>query len=334
MADSFVRRLRILEMLKRKDDGAVSIPQIIHKLKVMGYSDILNKTIERDMTYLSGQFNIGCNDTVRPFQWWWAGNNSIDIPGMGRNSALTFHLSQQYLEPLLPKASLKHLKPKFKKAKKVLSGKAQKKDRNWIKKIKVVPKILEQIPAKVSSLVQQSVYDALYDEKMLEITYHSRMKDEITKRRIHPLALIYRGITTELIFCDEGSSTPKRFILNRIQKAILQVQSVIIPEDFELNHFIQHNLGFPGSCKEIQFKAWISDYSRPEVEETPLSKFQKIEEAEGGGIILTATLRDTIDLTTWILGLGSKIIVMEPKFLRDSISKNAQEMCDNYQQAD
>ena len=69
MADSFVRRLRILEMLKRKDEGTVSIPEIIHKLKVAGHSDIMNKTIERDMTYLSSQFNLGCDDTVRPFQW-------------------------------------------------------------------------------------------------------------------------------------------------------------------------------------------------------------------------------------------------------------------------
>ena len=42
MADSFVRRLRILEMLKRKDEGTVSIPEIIHKLKVAGHSDIMN----------------------------------------------------------------------------------------------------------------------------------------------------------------------------------------------------------------------------------------------------------------------------------------------------
>jgi len=198
-----------------------------------------------------------------------------------------------------------------------------------VKKIRVIPKILEQIPAKISTSVQQAVYDALYDEKMLEITYHSRMKNETTKRRIHPLALIYRGITTELIFCAEYSSTPKRFILNRIKKAELQVQSLIKPDDFELNDYLQHNLGFPNSCKEIQFKAWISDYSRPEVEETPLSKFQKIEKAEGG-IILTATLRDTIDLTTWILGLGPKIIVLEPEFLRKSISDSAQNMCKNY----
>ena len=225
MADSFERRLRILEMLKRKDDGIMTIPLIIKRLLSMGFDITQNKTIERDMVYLSTMFNIACDDTTRPFQWWWEGGDSIDIPGMGKNSALTFKLAQQYLEPLLPKRSLIHLQPKFKQSKKVLAGKGKEKDRHWINKIRVVPRMLEQIPAKISTQVQDAVYEALYEEKMLQITYHSRSKDEITIRRIHPLALIYRGITTELIFCGEDSHHAQRFILNRIKKAKIQIQS-------------------------------------------------------------------------------------------------------------
>ncbi len=255
MADSFERRLRILEMLKRKDDGIMTIPKIIIRLESMGFESIQNKTIERDMMYLSTVFNIACDDTTRPFQWWWEGVDSIDIPGMGKNSALTFKLAQQYLEPLLPKRSLAHLQAKFRQSKKVLSGKGKEKDRHWINKIRVVPRIIEQIPAKVPTRVQDAVYEALYEEKMLQITYHSRSKDEITTRRIHPLALIYRGITTELIFCAEDSHHAQRFILNRIKKAKVQIQSLQSPEEFNLDDFIQNKLGFPGSCQErVQYK--------------------------------------------------------------------------------
>ena len=331
MADSFERRLRILEMLKRKDDGIMTIPGIIVRLVNMGIEITQNKTIERDMVYLSTIFNIGCDDTTRPFQWWWEGVDSIDIPGMGKNSALTFNLAQQYLKPLLPKRSLAHLQPKFRQSKKVLSGKGKEKDRHWVKKIRVVPRMLEQIPAKISARVQDAVYEALYEEKMLQITYHSRSKNETTTRRIHPLALIYRGITTELIFCGENSSHAQRFILNRIKKAKVQIQSLITPEGFNLDDFIQNELGFPGTCQEIQFKAWLSDQARYYVEETPLSKFQTIEEVENGAVIVTATIRETADLTTWILGLGARIKVMEPLELKEKISDIVQNMAKHYQ---
>jgi len=330
MADSFERRLRILEMLKRKDDGIMTIPLIIKRLSSMGFDITQNKTIERDMVYLSTVFNIACDDTTRPFQWWWEGANSIDIPGMGKNSALTFKLVQQYLEPLLPKRSLIHLKPKFKQCKKVLAGKGKEKERRWINKIRVVPRMLEQIPAKVSVRVQDAVYEALYEEKMLQITYHSRSKNEVSTRRIHPLALIYRGITTELIFCGEDTHYAQRFILNRIKKANVQTQSVIAPDDFNLDDYILNELGFPGSCEEISFKAWVSQYARQNVEETPLNQYQTIEECDDGSIIVTATIRETADLTTWVLGLGARIKVLEPVSLQEKIAGIVQSMAEHY----
>ncbi len=331
MADSFIRRLRILEMLKRKDDGVITIPEVITKLSSMGIDIGRNKTVERDMLYLSTVLNIGCDDTKRPFQWWWADKEAVDIPGMGRNSALTFKLSQQYLEPLLPKQSLEHLGPKFRQAKKVLSGKGREKERCWINKIRVIPKELTQIPATVSEDVHDAVYEALYENKMLQIEYQSRENIEVTQRRIHPLALIYRGLTSELIICEEGQSTIKRFILNRIKKAKVQIQSVITPNNFNLDNYIENQLGFPGSCEEIEFTAWIHEYARQYVEETPLSKYQHIKEMDDGSIILTASIRETANLTIWILGLGARIKVLEPEFLQEKITNIVTDMAEHYQ---
>lgn len=330
MADSFNRRIKILEMLKRQDDGTISIPEIAQQLSALGMSDIKNKNIERDMAYLSTLYNIACDDSIRPFQWWWADEDSIDIPGMGRNSALTFNLAQQYLDPLLPQNTLKHLQPKFRQSKKVLSGKGREKERKWMDKIRVVPRLLEQVPAKIPTQVQDNVYQALYEEKMLTITYHSVLIDMTSNRRIHPLALIYRGISTELLAYEEEDDQIKRFILNRIQKASVQIQAVKIPQVFNLDKFIQESLGFPGTCQEILFKAKLTGYACTNVIEMPLSKNQSIEKIDVDEIIVTATLRDTIDLTHWILGLSDKITVLEPPFLREDIADRIEKMAENY----
>ena len=330
MADSFKRRINILQMLKRYDDGTITIPEIIKKFAAMGVEDIKYKNIERDMSYLSSSYKIYCDESVRPFEWWWDSDDSIDIPGMGRNSALTFNLAKQYLDPLLPQNTLKHLQPKFRQSKKILSGKGREKEKNWIDKIRVVPRLLEQIPAKISTQVQEAVYQALYEERMLKITYHAVLSEKISTRRIHPLALLYRGLTTELLACEENDDQVKRFILNRINKATVLIQSIKKPEKFNLDNFIQEDLGFPGSCKEIKFKARLTNFACTNVIEMPLSKFQKIEKINDDEIIVTADVRDTVDLTHWIFSLGSHITVLEPEFLKENIAQMITQMGENY----
>ena len=330
MADSFKRRINILQMLKRYDDGTITIPEIIKRLAAQGIEDIKYKNIERDMTYLSTLYNIYCDVSVRPFEWWWDGEDSIDIPGMGRNSALTFKLAKQYLDPLLPKNTLKHLQPKFRQSKKVLSGKGKEKEKKWIDKIRVVPRLLEQIPAKISTQVQEAVYQALYEEKMLKITYHAVLTETTSTRNIHPLALLYRGISTELLACEENDDQVKRFILNRIKKATVQIQSIKTPEEFNIDKFIQESLGFPGTCQEILFKAKLTGFACTNVIEMPLSKFQTIEKINDNEIIVTATVRDTVDLTHWIFSLGSSITVLEPEFLKEDVAQMIIRMGENY----
>ncbi|MCU7958451.1 MAG: WYL domain-containing protein [gamma proteobacterium symbiont of Bathyaustriella thionipta] len=332
MSENFIRRIRILEMLKRKDDGVITIPQIIQRLSAQGIEVSRSKTVERDMMQLSAEFNIGCDDTKRPFHWWWAGKDSIDIPGMGRNSALAFRLAQQYLEPLLPRQSLEHLQPRFRQSRKILHAKGKQKERRWVNKIRVVPKALQQIPARVSGPVQTAVYEALYEEKMLQLDYQPAGHEPVSQRRIHPLGLIYRGLTLELVCYEEGDDIIKRFILNRIKKAQVQIQSLITPPDFDLDEYIQTRLGFPGSCKKIQFKAWLHQYARPYVEETPLTQYQSIQEQSDGHIILSATVRDTVNLRTWILSLGPRIQVLQPEFLKQHIAEEIKAMAELYEE--
>jgi len=71
--------------------------------------------------------------------------------------------------------------------------------------------------------------------------------------------------------------------------------------------------------------------ARQNVEETPLSKYQTIEESEDGSIIVVANIRETADLTTWILGLGARIKVLEPESLQEKIAGIVQGMAEYYQ---
>ena len=61
--------------------------------------------------------------------------------------------------------------------------------------------------------------------------------------------------------------------------------------------------------------------ARLDIMGTPLSKDQKIEVSEDeSSSIVTATVRDTQELRSWILGLGARAEVIEPAYLRQFVA--------------
>ena len=135
--DAITRRIRLLQMIPRKEDGYITIPQMRQRLTTRFEIEKLERrTLERDMIILSHQFNIECDDSCRPFRWYWFGKELVDIPAMGRDTALAFLLVKDYLTPILPRAALSSLSQHFNRAANTLKdGKTQAclrpRDRFW-----------------------------------------------------------------------------------------------------------------------------------------------------------------------------------------------------------
>ena len=112
--NTLAQRIRILQMIPTRSEGSITAPQIREKLNDSGHFGDLNAhTIERDLQKLSEDFEIEHDDETRPYHWYWYGNNVVDIPSMGRDTALAFLLAGDYLKPLLPKAGLSSLRHHF-----------------------------------------------------------------------------------------------------------------------------------------------------------------------------------------------------------------------------
>jgi hypothetical protein len=71
-------------------------------------------------------------------------------------------------------------------------------------------------------------------------------------------------------------------------------------------------------------------YACTNVIEMPLSKYQSVEKIAEDEIIVTATVRETVDLTHWIFSLGENITIIEPQFVKEKIIKTINKMKKNY----
>jgi len=315
------RRLRILQLLPHEKDGSRTVSEITQMLKEDGiHAEI--RAVQRDMDELSCEFQINCYDTEKPFRWFWSSGENLAIPAMGQFTALTLQLAEEILKPLLPAQSLEYLKPNFTTARHVLDAVDKRRTRRWLKKIKIVPKSLHKISAPIKNGVYDTVTQALYDDKQLQVTYMAASNTTGKPRTysIHPYALLHRDTTTELVGKIDKDDTIRHWPLHRMQTAkVLSIKSTT-PKSFDLNKYIKSELAKPLSGDVIKFKAWIKKdgFAFNHVLETSLSTDQKIKYVDDG-LIITATVNETAELKWWILGLGERIKVLEPRNLRDNI---------------
>lgn len=118
MADHTNRRLRILQMLPREGEGALTVTDIVEWLeREYGVTETV-RNVQRDLRELqdteNAGFPIACDEDSKPFRWAWYGKEEIGIPSMGRHTALALQLAEQLLKPLLPTGVLPRFHGRFK----------------------------------------------------------------------------------------------------------------------------------------------------------------------------------------------------------------------------
>lgn len=334
MANVTIRRLRILQLLPYKKDGGITVARLIELLTLYGI-DSKTRDIQRDMAELScgcEGFQIRCDDTNKPHRWYWDSDTALSIPAMSQYTALTLQLAEKTLKPMLPVQILDHLNPSFSAAGSVLNDNNKRQARSWLKKIRVVPRSIHQISASIPDGLYDTLTKALYEDKQLKITYTSASNTTgIPKEHtIHPYALLFRGPIIELIGKKVGKADPMRLLLHRMHTAEMLTTRSIIPTDFDLDSFIKSKLAKPYEGEAISLKVWIREDAKAHVIETPFSEDQ-IVEPTNDGFIVAATVRMTIELKWWLLGLGERIEVLEPESLRTDIKDTVVKAAKRYQ---
>ena len=102
------------------------------------------------------------------------------------------------------------------------------------------------------------------------------------------------------------------------------------PKGYSLDAFIDSGAAQFGSGETITLKARVSDDLARLLEETPISKDQKITRRSGVHT-LTATVHDSWQLHFWLLSQGAAITVEKPVALRKRIVSCLEETLANYQ---
>jgi predicted DNA-binding transcriptional regulator YafY len=330
MQDTLIRYLTMLSLIPRQP-RKIDTERIKQHLEAHQYSISL-RSIQRDLNKLSETFPL-LSDSARPQGWSWKANaNPFSLPTLDPQTALTFHMVEQHMKPLLPAVTLSHLQPWFDAAAGVLSAQGNGLC-NWPEKIRILPQGLPRLSPPIDSEIHATVSQAVLAEKQLEMTYKSVGADAPWTKILSPLGLVVRGGVIYLLCTSDEYDEVRQFNLHRIQRAVLLESPVIWPDGFNLDSTIAEGaMGIKLSARKIKLEAYFSGHIGTYLAESPISEDQTLVNEEDGDVCLHATVPDTFELRQWLKSFGDEVIVTKPASLRREFREIAETMLDGYRE--
>lgn len=299
------------------------------RLETAGHK-VSKRTVERDLDELSRIFPILKNDISIPYGWHWMENARFDILGMDLSEAVSLGLMEDVLRQIMPPAFLSALEGKFSLAREKLAALPKIPHAKWTDLVRYVPPGLPFVPPTMDPGVLPAIQEALLRQRQLTVIYQSAGADAGKELTLHPLSLIQQGARSYLVATAFDYEKPLLYALHRMASAETLGESAKRPKGFSLDAYLATGAAQFGTGKSITLKARVTDELALLLNETPISKDQKIT-TRSGVHTMTATMQESWQLDFWIRSQGAAITVMKPLSLRKHIIKQLEETINKYE---
>ncbi|EGQ7970811.1 TPA: WYL domain-containing protein [Vibrio cholerae] len=290
--------------------GQVTASEIHQKLLSLGLQRDL-RTVQRTLDMLSQHFDIERDERAKPYGYRWSKHsNGFRLPKLSPSEALLLNLAEDYLANLLPANLAVSLESFFREAKHTLAPTASsQKEREWLKKVRVVSETQPLLAPKIDSAIFQAVSEALFHNRWLDIDYHNA-KQEQKSATVMPLGLAQQGNRLYLVCRFDGYDNERTLALHRINKAMVSTFTFLRPPEFRLSQYDGDGRFSFGEGQYCQVQFNISKTAGFHLLETPLSSDQKVQEHDNHYQVC-ATVIHSKQLERWLNSFGEQVWAVE-----------------------
>lgn len=314
--DTLMRQWEMLRLLPRAP-RKTTVTELQQRLEVQGYPTS-SRTIERDLQNLSQRFGLVVDQSSKPYGWSWAKDANFGFtPRLSISQGVALLLSQVHLRNFLPQTVLKDLAPFFQMAEKEVATTGWK---DWHRCTAILPASLPLLAPDIPRNVLEVVHRALALKVSLHGTYHTKGKNAAKEMKIHPLGLLVRGSVQYLVCTLRDYKDIRHLALHRLRSVVLLDEPCVPPADFDFSQYVATTASKYHSQGKIRLRVRFSAETADHLRDTPISDDQQISIPDASGWVgLTATVENDETLRWWLLGFGSRVIVIEPEGLQREI---------------
>ncbi len=334
--DPLLRQLCILQILP-KLPGKIATTTLSERLLDSGY-EASERTIQRDLTKLSSLFPIIVDDTSKPYRWSLDCDFNLSTPSAETATALAFTLAEPVLKRQLPSTVLSLVSRETNRSKKLLSALKQNELSKWMDKVRIVPDGFQYTTQPISAEIWEVLTTSLLKDTQIAVTYYSRKKSQERELVLNPLGLVNKSRNTYLVAVANGYVEPTIYALHRFHQAKTLESSVVIPEGFTLDKYIQSGaLAWSESNEPQQLLiANISNNLAFTLQENMINETQAIEPIEGvpNQYRLTVEVPNNKETVWWLFSLNEEITVLSPIEWKCQIMSSLENLLKRYKSID
>ncbi|WP_404296925.1 helix-turn-helix transcriptional regulator [Halomonas sp.] len=323
--ETLFRYLTMLQLIPRHP-GRIATPVLQEKLRERGFQ-IDNRSLQRDLRdKIALHFPLGCDDSQKPYRWYFDRDFHCNLPALDVPSALTLVLAEEYLKGLLPPVVVGQLTPQFTDARRLLDDLESNGLSQWAKRVRAIPNGKALIPAPLEESTWQAVTQALLEQKALDVQYLSRSTEQEKAFTLHPQGLVSRHSVTYLLATVNDYTDIRQFALHRIGESRISEKPWREVEDFDLDGYIRSGaFGYLQGNEDVTLVANVHPQVAWLLDETPLSAKQALSPlADSDWQQLVAEVPNDQQTLWWLMGMGANVDVMEPLAWQQEILNTAQ----------
>lgn len=327
---TLARQWEILKLLPTRRPG-ITVTDLHRKLAGAGH-EVTRRTVERDLEGLCSVFPLTTNEISKPFGWYLRADSEISFPGMTLAEAVSLGLMEDVLRQMAPSCFATALESRLALANSMLREMPKNRNAKWTDLVRYIPPGLPMQKPAIKGEIMESIQQALLEKRQIQVEYHHPEADAGRDLTLHPLALVLQGARPYLVATAFRYSDVRFYAIQRVSRVEILDNPSKRPKGFSLDDYLSDGGGQFGDGTEIVLKARIEPHLAKLLEETSLSKDQKII-ARSGVHTLTATVRDSWQLHFWILSQGAAITVTHPNPLRRRLVNTLKATLMNYTSA-
>ena len=170
------------------------------------------------------------------------------------------------------------------------------------------------------------ISEAIANQRPLNMQYYVPSRDELTKRRVDPLGLVYYTDHWNLIGFDHLRDAIRNFRLDRIRKMHVGMGTFEKPDGFDLNDYLEERRESTGHRIVIRFDAQEYRWARRGIP----AQIEAERTLESGNTEVTFYFENLDYVARWLLRYGTRATVQEPEALKTSVRTQALEMANQY----
>lgn len=322
--DTLFRYLTLLQLIPRSP-GRIATPVLLEKLRERGFR-VDTRSLQRDLRdKLALHFPLICDDTQKPFRWYFDRQFQSNLPALDLPRALTLVLAEEHLKGLLPPVVIDQLSPQFADAHRILDDLSDNGLSQWTQRVRALPNGKALMPAPIDTSVWQCVAEALLENKAIEVRYLSRSRKDYKTLTLHPQGIVSRHSVTYVVATVDKYSDLRQFALHRIQQATISQMPWREVPGFDLDTYIADGaFGYRQSHDDIHLIANVSPQVAWLLTETPLAHEQALESLpHSDWQRLSVKLPDDQQTLWWLKGMGANVEVLNPSTWREEIRDDA-----------